>query len=263
MTNFRGYTTTWAERDLRPLLDLIDFANLNLNTERFCSYNRLAQYVPSLTGVKCRIVFTLQEDKMDNLGYSYFHYSRQNNSYSLVVRFNKHLFEGEQKFNTPLWRKIIGKHEFLHCVSALLCIPDLSDDKIRGASIKEYSTKMTLEILSIAKICEVEHNHHGRAMDAYPEPTIFFSDDHFRLSRDKSPLKYQNLYDRFLLSVSTFEAAFNDSERRNLKKLTRAGDLLAAYNLALSKVDSIVKNTQLEEGFVIRRIKEILIYYTV
>jgi hypothetical protein len=261
--NLNEYNTAWAERVLRCLLDSINFSDLNLISENFRFYSCLEQYVPILSGVNCRIVFMLQEDQIENLGYSVFYYSPENNRYFLVVRFKRELFEGKQKFNTPLWRKIIGKHEFLHCISALFCIPDLINNESREEFKKEYAAKMTLDILSPDKIEEVEHKHQGRVMDLFPKPTIFFGDDHFRLSQDKSPLKYQNLYECFLLSIPTFEAFFNDSEMRHLKNMIKDRNLPDAHRFSLSKADSIMKSTQLEKGFIIHRIKEILLSYAV
>jgi hypothetical protein len=120
-----------------------------------------------------------------------------------------------------------------------------------------------LDILTTKKIKEIKEKHEGRIMDNYLCPTIFFDDDHYRSSLDKSPLKYPNLYDWLLLPKSKFDSCLNYTEKRNLGKFIKENNIPAAHELALTKVEDIMKDTGFEKNFVIRRIKEILLSYVI
>jgi hypothetical protein len=274
MGNFHQYTTSWAESTFRPLLDSIDFANLNLLSVPLVIYNKLEQYIPALNGIKCCLVFITNSDSdlEDHLGYSMFKFF--DNTYSLIIRLSKDLFKGG-KHDDPMIRNIIGIHEFLHCISALICIPDLTNSKGKMDSfIKEYNTKMMLEILSIEKLEKIRKMNHGQTMGNMPDQyilgnqyffpnSIFFSDDHYRLSSDESPLKYHNLHERLLLPRDKFEKFFNKSELQKIKSMINTNKLTEVYSFAQSKGEKIAHTMHLEIPFVIRRISEILISYAI
>ncbi|MDR2729426.1 MAG: hypothetical protein LBB81_00825 [Treponema sp.] len=264
MANFQQYNTTTVENAFRPLLNEIDFANLDLLNVPLVSYDKLEQYLPLLKGKKCRLVL-VAKDIDDVLGYNML--SLLDNTYSVIICLSKKLFKGGIH-DDPMIRNIVGIHEFLHAISALFVIPQLNDKEKNNAFLKEYQTKMMLDILSIDTIKEHHESILGtrdvlffRDDDCFYPNTIFFKDDHFRLSLDKTPQKYHNLNERFLLPRDKFEAYFNKGELRALKLLITKGKLKEAFTAAQSKIAVITNDMHLEFDFVIRRMAEILISY--
>jgi len=266
MGYFQRFNTTTAENTFRPLLDLINFANLDLLSVPLKSYDKLEQYFPPLKGIKCRLVLIAKENLKNDLGYTLFRFS--GNVYSVVICMSKELFKGGSH-DDPMIRNIVGIHEFLHCISAFFVIPELSNKEKFNNFIREYQTKMMIDILSIDTIKSHNPAIMGNLDDLffrgdkcfYPN-SIFFNDDHFRLSLDRTPLKYHNLNERFLLPRDKFEAHFkNKSELHKLKSLISKGKLREAFNTIQDKVIEIADDMHLEYDFVIRRIAEILLSY--
>jgi len=254
-----------VENAFRPLLDLINFANLDLLSVPLISFNKIEQYLPPLKGIKCRLVLIARDNLGNDLGYTMIRLDR--NIYSVVICLSKELFMGGIH-DDPMIRNIVGIHELLHCISAFFVIPELTDKDKNNAFIKESQTKMLIEILSIDTI----KSHHSTIMGTqddlffksnncfYPN-SVFFNDDHFRLSLDRTPQKYHNLNERFLLPRDKFENYFNKNELQTLKSLISKGKLKDAFTATQKKITMIANDMHLEFDFVIRRMAEILISY--
>jgi hypothetical protein len=145
----------------------------------------------------------------------------------------------------------------------VFCIPSLNTPEQIDALKKEYAAKMTLEVLTAQAIEQIEKVHSGRAMDNYIKPHLFFDDGHYRLKPDKTKANYHNLYARLLLPIDKFESFFNKGEMRAIKDLIKTNNISSAYGLAFTKIAEIVKTTDFEEVFIVRRTMEILISYAV
>ena len=265
MSDLDHFNTTGVEKAFRPLLDEIDFPNLDLCSVPIVFYHHLEQYLPLLRGKKCRLVLTAQNNGKNDEAYAIF--SILDDTYTLTICMSKDMFNGSS-YDDPMIRKIIGTHEFLHCISALFSVPVLMNKK-KASFLRECKTKMMFEMLSIDHIkSSHSKNLMGpqnrlfiREKDYFYPNTIFFSDDHFRLSLDRAPLKYNNLYERFLLPKDEYETFFDRKELRHLKSLISTSQLPEAYKLAESKVDKIADDMHLEKDFVYRRMTEILLSY--
>jgi hypothetical protein len=132
----------------------------------------------------------------------------------------------------------------------------------------QWNMKLTLEILSVEKIEEITRSHNGQTMARFTSDntpffpdSIFFSDDHFRLSLDKSVLKYHNLYDRFLLSKDQFEACFSQEKIKHIKENAQNNEIIDAYQESLEIKEKLITDLFLDEEYVIRRIAEIVLFY--
>jgi hypothetical protein len=266
---WQRFSTTRVETAFRPLLDEIDFPNLHLGSIHLRVYKNLEQYLPLLNGKKVRLVIAARNTLKNDEAYTVFKDEKDGVIYTIIISLSEDLFNGST-YDDPMIRNIVGIHEFLHCISAFFSIPELNNNK-RVNFIKECKTKMTLDILadtlSIDKIKSTnkmgsQDELFTRADDYFFPNTVFFADDHFRLSLDRTPLKYHNLYERFLLPRESFENYFTKSELRDLKALVGKNSLFNAYMVAQDKINAISENMHLEIDFVARRMKEILLSYS-
>jgi hypothetical protein len=115
-----------VEYTFRPLLEEISFNSLEGKKPLLSLFP--GKYYADLENVNCTLFIVLRRDIPKSLGYTLFQY--KNNMYRIAICLSYELFEGN-KYNSPRMRNIIGIHEFLHCISAFLCIPYLSFEQAR------------------------------------------------------------------------------------------------------------------------------------
>jgi len=109
------YTTKFVENSFRPLLDKIDFPNLDMSSVEVIPYVDLGKYLPVLDGEKIRLAIiardTLNAGK--EAAYTILNYEKNENDkdiYTICICMSKDLFNGGP-YDNPMIRNIIGIHE--------------------------------------------------------------------------------------------------------------------------------------------------------
>jgi hypothetical protein len=170
------------------------------------------------------------------------------------------------KYDSPILRKIVGTHEFVHCVSTVRNLSRIKSKNERELLKIKLQNKLAIDILSdqnIGKIIkEQEKNRVRYNVESllYHINKIIYDDEHYRLEDDGIQILYNELYDQLLFSRHDFERFIGENELATLKVSVKS-NVIEAYKYVLRNKDRIAREKCLYDGFVVRRISEIISIY--
>jgi len=256
-------TTERTERRFRPFLEKIPLRDPP--SERLIYSGMISDYYPFLGNKKMQ-VYVIKRDNADGrLGFGNLTSWGENRSVFNIYLDNS-LFPGGQ-LDSPKLRKLVGVHEYVHCITAVMNLPKINTEPEQKDFKDKLRKKLNLEIISAQMIDKImgkkgpEHIVHRTAGSRYYPDIVLFDDAHYRLDDDFSDIRYDELCDQLLFSKADFERYIGATNLSALKKRIKK-NVAEEYKLILKQYkNTIAKEMDLYEDFVVRRIAEIIATY--
>jgi len=260
--------TKRAEQSFRPFFD-----GINFHDPQFTYFaGVLNDDYPFLKGKNKDIhVFVIKRDpKEGRHGYGMlFPWDKKSETdYIFTIYLNPSLFPDGQ-YNSAKLRKVVGIHEAVHCIAAVLNILEIESKAECENFMKKLRKKFTLgtiaakEIKKISKEKKPGELMYSTTSSQYPQ-NLIYEDEHYRPEGDIAAINYSKLFKQLLFSRDTFEA-YMGAELPALKNKIKNGHEKAyekAYKDVLNRYkDKIADEKNLYVDFVAQRIAEIFSTY--
>lgn len=180
----------------RPLLQALKFRELSKNR----SYTPVQKF-RNIHLSRCVIVTMGDSLPDDTDGYFMFLNDRKRNLFILTIKINDKFF-ADNMLKTQSDRKLVGVHEFIHCVAIMLCLSKMADNPNPLLASLEEKVRDKVEMYSQDTFSELLNSvlKDSFKFSSSPTPT----DSHFRIGDEDFKGDYADLYANFLFPYSLF-----------------------------------------------------------
>lgn len=180
----------------RPLLQSLNFREL--------SKDKVYTPVQKFRNIhlsRCVIVTMGESLPDDTDGYFMFLNDKKRNLFILTIKINDKFF-ADNILETQSNRKLVGVHEFIHCVAIMLCLSKMADNPNPLLARLEEKIKNKVEMYSQDTFSELLNSvlNDSFKFSSSPTPT----DSHFRIGDEDFRGDYADLYANFLFPYSLF-----------------------------------------------------------
>lgn len=255
-------TTEGAERAFRPFLD-----KMELHVPQFKYFegvlNNDCHYLDEQKKL-IHVIVKKRNLKEGRFGYGMLYpwNKRGKDHYIFPIFLKPSLFPGGQH-DFPKLRKVVGTHEYVHCIASVLNFFDV-ESKEELVFRKRLFDKLALDTISAQAIKEMskkkpEHLMYSTTAFKYPQ-NIVYEDEHYRLEGDTSAINYSKLFKRLLFSNADFER-YIGAELPALKAKVKKDYEKTYQDVLIRYRDKIANEMQLYVDFVTQRIAEIFTSY--